>query len=137
MSWDTKQDCIDDIVSQYNQAAYRFALADTDYDNAMTYWGQGNDTMAIMSIIMGWSDIYSGLNWLMVIDNLYTPKYGVAYCLQDYTGGDVTWQAICEAWAKDDFAGRAMTIGFIDRMRQILWNEPYKIAWAARPEQQD
>lgn len=49
---------------------------------------------------------------------------------------ELTWQAICVAWAKDDFAGRALTIGFIDRMRQLLWDEPYYIAFAARPEQE-
>lgn len=50
---------------------------------------------------------------------------------------DITWKTICEAWIKDDFAGRAPTIACIDRMRQILWNEPYKVTWAARPEEQD
>jgi len=49
----------------------------------------------------------------------------------------LTWQAIGEAWIKNDFEGRAPTIAIIDRMRQILWNEPYFIAWAARPEEQE
>lgn len=47
---------------------------------------------------------------------------------------EVTWQTICEAWVANDFEGRAMTIAVIDRMRQILWNEPYNVTWAARPE---
>ncbi len=51
--------------------------------------------------------------------------------------GDVTWQQIVEAWVKDDFEGRAMTIATIDRMRQILWDEPFSVQWAARPEDQD
>ncbi|MBA7680009.1 hypothetical protein ES703_88316 [subsurface metagenome] len=46
----------------------------------------------------------------------------------------VTWKSICEAWLKDDFEGRAATIAIIDRMRQILWDEPFNIIWAARPE---
>jgi len=50
---------------------------------------------------------------------------------------ELTWQKICEAWIKDDFAGRAMTISCIDRMRQILWDEPFYVVWAARPEQQE
>lgn len=49
----------------------------------------------------------------------------------------VTWKAICEAWIKDDFAGRVPTIAVIDRMRQILWDEPFFVAWAARPEEQE
>lgn len=48
---------------------------------------------------------------------------------------ELTPEKIVEAWAKDDFAGRVITIGFIDRMRQILWDEPFYVAWAARPEQ--
>lgn len=48
--------------------------------------------------------------------------------------GAITWQAICEAWVANDFEGRMPTIAIIDRMRQILWNEPYQVTWAARPE---
>jgi len=47
---------------------------------------------------------------------------------------EVTWKAIVEAWIKDDFAGRVPTIAVIDRMRQILWDEPFNVQWAARPE---
>lgn len=46
---------------------------------------------------------------------------------------ELTWQKICEAWAANDFEGRAVTIAFIDRMRQILWDEPFSALWAARP----
>lgn len=52
--------------------------------------------------------------------------------LEHYTG--VTWQSIAEAWVKNDFEGRFWTIGVIDRMRQILWDEPFDLTWAARPE---
>lgn len=50
-------------------------------------------------------------------------------------GGEITWQAIAEAWVANDFEGRGPTIAIIDRMRQILWNEPYYVKWAARPEE--
>ena len=49
---------------------------------------------------------------------------------------ELTWLKIAEAWIADDFAGRAPTIAVIDRMRQILWDEPFKVTWAARPEQE-
>ncbi|GAI76277.1 unnamed protein product, partial [marine sediment metagenome] len=29
------------------------------------------------------------------------------------------------------------TIGVIDRMRQILWDEPFDLTWAARPEHKE
>ncbi|GAJ24507.1 unnamed protein product, partial [marine sediment metagenome] len=52
-------------------------------------------------------------------------------------GDGVTWKSICEAWLKNDFEGRAPTIAIIDRMRQILWDEPFNIIWAARPEEKE
>lgn len=53
------------------------------------------------------------------------------------TDGDeyvLTAIKICEAWAVNDFEERALTIAYIDRMRQLIWDEPFYIAWAARPE---
>ncbi|GAH43734.1 unnamed protein product, partial [marine sediment metagenome] len=41
-----------------------------------------------------------------------------------------------EAWIKDDFEGRGVTIATIDRMRQLIWNEPFNVQWAAKPEEQ-
>lgn len=46
----------------------------------------------------------------------------------------LTARKICEAWAKDDFEDRALTIAFIDRQRQLIWDEPFYIRWAAKPE---
>ncbi len=48
---------------------------------------------------------------------------------------EITWQAIVNAWIKDDFEGRGVTIAVIDRMRQIIWDEPFYVNWASRPEQ--
>lgn len=53
--------------------------------------------------------------------------------MPEYEEFELTVEKICEAWAKDDFKGRALTIGFIDRQRQLLWDEPFFVAWAARP----
>ncbi|GAI30167.1 unnamed protein product [marine sediment metagenome] len=57
------------------------------------------------------------------------------YYLENYAG--VSWKAIVEAWVKNDFEGRVWTIGVIDRMRQILWDEPFDLTWAARPEDKE
>lgn len=61
------------------------------------------------------------------------------WAAREPTNGDpyvLTWKKICEAWAVNDFEGRAVTIGFIDRMREMLWDEPFSAQWAARPEQE-
>jgi len=46
----------------------------------------------------------------------------------------MTYVDICNAWAKDSFRGRAETIAYIDRMRQLVWDEPFNVIWASRPE---
>lgn len=46
----------------------------------------------------------------------------------------VNYRTICDGWAADSFRGRAETIAYIDRMRQLIWDEPFNAIWAARPE---
>lgn len=98
-----------------------------------------------------------GYNNPAIIDLIRDCLDDIYYCLQtllQYEGGclykpilanwiyntgngapEITYQAICEAWGRNNFEGRAVTIAFIDRMRQILWNEPYSAIWASHPEQ--
>ncbi|KKN14570.1 hypothetical protein LCGC14_0994760 [marine sediment metagenome] len=59
------------------------------------------------------------------------PLYAVPYYILKHT---VTYRTIAEAWAKNSFEGRMVTIAFIDRMRQLLWDEEYFVKWAAAPE---
>ena len=47
---------------------------------------------------------------------------------------ELTYQKIVEAWGANDFEGRTVTIAFIDRMRQLIWDEPFNVVWAAKPE---
>jgi len=47
---------------------------------------------------------------------------------------ELTAKKICEAWAVNGFQDRAVTIAFIDRMRQLIWDEPFYVAWAAKPK---
>jgi len=47
---------------------------------------------------------------------------------------ELTATKICEAWAANGFQERALTIAFIDRMRQLIWDEPFFVKWASRPE---
>lgn len=67
------------------------------------------------------------------------PPYMIPYVLKELAERevDITWKSICEAWVKDDFEGRFWTIGIIDRMRQIMWDEPFDLTWAARPEERE
>lgn len=60
--------------------------------------------------------------WVSAFWDLYTAENGV------------TWKAICEAWAYNDFEGKEWTIACIDRMRTLMWDEPFSIQWAASPK---
>jgi len=65
------------------------------------------------------------------------PPYLMPYVLKELEEREIeiTWKSICEAWVKNDFEGRFWTIGIIDRMRQIMWDEPFDLTWAAKPEE--
>lgn len=83
-------------------------------------------------------DLLEAMQWFVYG---YTSSHNYSYWGTIHQGlynraSPVTWQTICEAWIKDDFAGRMPTIAVIDRMRQILWDEPFFVQWAARPERQ-
>jgi len=62
----------------------------------------------------------------MTNDRLDAVEAGAAY--------ELTWEKILVAWKADDFAGRFWTIAFIDRMRELIWDEPFSISWASKPE---
>ncbi|GAH59724.1 unnamed protein product [marine sediment metagenome] len=64
-----------------------------------------------------------------------TGAYRVPYYMRHCAGAyELTATKICEAWAVNNFEDRALTIAFIDRQRQILWNEPFDAIWAAKPK---
>ena len=62
----------------------------------------------------------------------YSYWYDVHLGLSE-AGGEITWKAICEAWAVNNFEGKEWTISFIDHMRKLMWDEPYNITWASDP----
>lgn len=78
---------------------------------------------AMQYFVYGQVNVFNYTKWFYVHKGLYDKE------------PTITWKSICEAWVKDDFEGRFWTISIIDRMRQIMWDEPFNIMWAARPEQ--
>lgn len=80
---------------------------------------------AMQYFVYGQVNVFNYTKWFYVHKGLYDKE------------AEITWKSICEAWVKNDFEGRFWTIGIIDRMRQILWNEPFDLTWAARPEQRE
>ena len=111
-----------------NYQAYLYLL--DAYDD----WNYGTDHDAIGHILETCTEFFAAIGKLCSKDTNYDPPYLNCY-LWEHCMGEVTWKAIVEAWIKNDFEGRMPTIAVIDRMRQILWNEPYSVLWAARPEE--
>lgn len=133
--WDTGDDCLNSIVGGYNLFHTYRGFFSEHIDKAYTYLLAPNNFMAMFEIIKGLWDLDVGLQWLTNYDFDYDPPWAIPYFLKNYAGAEITWKAICEAWVKDDFEGRFWTIGIIDRMRQIMWDEPFDLTWAARPEE--
>jgi len=141
---DTLQAYINDTNTQLK--AIGDVYFDGIYDSMLSLhdWldAEGNPNSADVVLAMQWyvgklRDKYSTavgsyrirlINTLQWINDNW-PTDGVEY--------ELTAKKICEAWAANGFQDRAVTIAFIDRMRQLIWDEPFFVAWAARPESGD
>lgn len=136
--WADKEQLINEIEGQWEQSHDRLTLLDSYLEDAWTRhnaWYEDTDKWWAQRYILNALGVcqYVFVR-IFAANHIFDPFVGIPYFLKYHTGGEVTWQAIVEAWVKDDFEGRAWTIGVIDRMRQILWDEPFDITWAARPE---
>ena len=91
----------------------------------IAYWNRHvltNLLAAMQYFVYGGFTMYGYEVWELLHTGLYEQE------------SDVTWKAICEAWVKDDFEGKKWTIGIIDHMRKLMWDEPFSIQWAAKPK---
>jgi len=137
--WDTKEDLLVRLASNYYYANYYRGKLAVNKENARV-WYNYPPSLSNLYECVGWlltclDNTSSLTQYLISRQGAIDPPYNIIYFLSEFTG--VTWKSICEAWIKDDFEGRVVTIATIDRMRQILWDEPFSIKWAARPEQQE
>jgi len=142
--WANWSEGYDWIIKRYDDVYSTCTQIQTKYTNAWNYYQAGNDHLALGQVITAMPYIINALKYCTAAKSGQVPLYPISYCLNflyirepeipEYV---LTWKAICEAWIKDDFAGRAPTIAIIDRMRQIIWDEPFYVVWAAKPEQQE
>lgn len=126
------------IEAKYYWANNVALEADVYHDKAQTHYIFQQDHKAIEDIIDCLSLLIAGIQYLAWTFNPYSPYGAVPYFLRHHTGAgeeyELTATKICEAWMADDFKDRALTIAMIDRMRQLVWDEPFNITWAARPK---
>ena len=130
------------LHTDYGMAGVYTNEALLDANIAWTYWYIPDDHSAIQYSLasIDWIiealDLLSGNKWGAPKDYLFmTHALSWEYTIEEPP--TVTWQAIAEAWLVNDFECRSVTIAFIDRMRQLLWTEPYSAVFAARPEDKE
>lgn len=122
---------LDTFVIQYMDVVDEYLSTADDYNRVGDYYN------AIKQLCIGISAFTEVTRYYIKGVSTWCVDWPQTYFLEHHTIGSFDWKSICEAWAKNDFEGRAPTIAFIDRMRQLLWDEPFFVAWAARPEEQE
>lgn len=124
-----------DVYRYFIEDCYDKADAAKSYANAGNYkWGIRYNVYAIKALATALDEIVQGQYNEPDNSSFYESFYWASQEGGEAEEYELTAIKICEAWAKDGFEERALTIGFIDRMRQLIWDEPFFVKWAARPE---
>ncbi len=131
--WTDRDECLSEIVDAYALAHIWEDYLGADVAYAYTEMGLAGWPQPEWSLFTCIQDIHNLLAFWIVHNTLYNPPNPVVYFLKEHGAAEVTWKAICEAWVKDDFEGKEWTIACIDRMRTLMWDEPFYIKWAAKP----
>ena len=130
--WDTREDLLARLASNYYWANYYRKSLAVNINNASHSLGEGDIPSAVgwcITCLINCSQIFTQM---IGRQGAISPNYNLIYFLSKYTS--VTWKSICEAWAKDDFEGKEWTIACIDHMRKLMWDKPFSIIWASKPE---
>lgn len=132
---DSQAECLAALDGYYASAHSYRDTSWTKQAEAYTHYLAGEVLPCLYDTLWALGELTNSITYLMYQSDDNPLHADILYYLANYAG--VTYKSIVEAWGKDDFEGRAVTIAFIDRMRQMLWNEPYNVIWAARPEKQE
>ncbi len=131
---DSQEECLASLDDNYSTAqGYIFNCLMAE-SAAYGHYLAGEALDAIYDTLLAIAYLRQSMSWITFQTSGNDYNADIIHYLANYAG--VTWQSIVEAWVKDDFKGRFWTIGVIDRMRQIMWDEPFDLTWAARPEQE-
>jgi len=111
---------------------------------AYNLWLGMNDHAAIDKVITACINLCTCIDYIVDEYTGSVPYYRLMkihrsaweYTMYSPPSYTLTSKKICEAWAKNDFKDRMLTIAFIDRMRQLLWDEPFRVVWAGKPEEE-
>lgn len=140
MSQDYKA-VVDALNNEFNSAGTEVYYGRSNISQAQGYLDEPNLPYAISHCIQALTRIYDATSFIIGFEFSEWGTYSLMKCFwrswqYDIENRDkLPWVFIVESWIENDFAGREWTIACIDRMRQILWDEPFNIMFAARPEE--
>ncbi|GAI67287.1 unnamed protein product [marine sediment metagenome] len=125
------------VIAVHNSAYTDYSNADSDITYAWIEWNKPDDHKAIGRCINAVEHILAGS--LKVVGHGESPGHAnwLYYALSSSFAAQFEnwpkphWKIICEAWAENEWEGMKWTIACIDRMRQLMWDEPFDIQWAA------
>ncbi|GAG78716.1 unnamed protein product, partial [marine sediment metagenome] len=135
--FDSRDELLDRLDSHYSTAQSKYYSSITSQGNAYTHYVGGEFWDCIYDILLSLMYTNDAIGYLAFQSSGCLREADIIHYLDKFAGGEITYKEICEAWGKDDFEGRVATIAFIDRMRQLLWDEPYQVLWAKKPEEQE
>lgn len=133
---------VDYALTDWATAWFELDDAQMDLNSAWALWLGGSDHAALQRTMWTVQHIIDSVYGMLSHDGAssYDPALITAMQLAwEYTIEEppiVTWKAICEAWVKNDFEGKEWTIACIDHMRKLMWDKPFFIQWASKPEQE-
>lgn len=133
------------FADAYADLTPKFAIVKTNIENAgseaqyaLDEWDcecGGASIQRLKNAITGLRAAFTGL--LDLSESAFDRSHffeSIYWAAQSGDGYELTAKKICEAWAVDDFDFAPVTIAFIDRMRQLIWDEPFFAVWAGKPE---
>lgn len=109
----------------FNEASYQ-CDAESWSGLAQSFRNLSNDVEYIVDHIKGGSPTMD----VVMQNTMYWINANWPEGAEEY---ELTWQKIIEAWSANHFEGRVATIAWIDKMRQLIWDEPFNVRWAADP----
>lgn len=133
MGWDTYDDWLEQLDWTYDWLEYHYENIYTWEQNAWDNWGAGEDHAAMNWILMYMSSLRQFLHLFIYGSTTYKTHRLLPHAFHEFLGA-VDWKSICEAWVKNDFEGKEWTIACIDHMRKLMWDKPFTIKWASKPE---
>ncbi|GAI70891.1 unnamed protein product [marine sediment metagenome] len=125
MVWTVKQDCIDDIVSNYEASRDKCNLAWQDLDEAERFNNMSLFKTAIEHLIEAVNYNLYATYYILVRNTAYTPNYAVPYFFTNHTDGVLTMSDILEAMKNAKPHQPLLFMGYLEAYKASVWNATF------------